>query len=190
MDLDTITVADFKAQFPRDFPYLNIYDEEVLYNIGARVYYPSTELFYGCLVNGTIDILPTVSANWVLAEDSIDNYIQDSDITRAFQEAKQVFNQALWGTDESITLGFLYVTAYFLVQDIRASMAGIMANGYFPVNSRSVGNVSESYSIPASFTEDPLLSMYTANAYGIKYLTMVLPMLRGNVVPVCGATRP
>lgn len=188
MDLSTITVDDFKAQFPRGFPYLPVYDSETIYNSGDRVYYNG--LFYDCTVNGTEDILPTVEDNWTLVSDNVDNYVKDSDIEAAFKEAQIVFNQSLFSTDEQVTLGYLYLTAHYLVHDLRAALAGVAGFNPFPVQSRSVGSVSESYGIPQTYMDNPIYSFYTQSAYGMKYLSMVLPVLVGNVGAVAGATRP
>jgi len=190
MDLDTITVDDFKDLFYRDFPYLPEYDNAELYNAGTRVYYTPTKLFYDCTVNGTTGINPTVTANWSQVDDDVLNYIMDGDITRAFREAKVNLNQALYISDDTIELAYLYLTAHYLVNDIRAGMAGISAQGMFPVTSKSVGSVSESYGVPASYTSDPVLSFYTQSAYGLKWLSLTLPAMRGNIVSVQGATRP
>src|SRR5690606_2946854 len=132
-DLDTITVSDFKALFRRDFPYLPTYDNAALYNSGTRVYYPLTALFYDCKVNGTIGILPTVTENWTLVSDDIDNYVLDEDIEKAFSEAKVLLNQALFSSDENIQLGYLYLTAHYLVHDMRAAQSGISGVGSFAV---------------------------------------------------------
>lgn len=188
MDLSTITVDDFKALFTRDFPYLNEYDNAELYNAGERIYYTTTKLFYDCTVNGTTGILPTEVSNWDIATDEVENYILDSDIEKAFNEALISFNQSLFTSDKNIQIGFLYLTAHYLVNDIRASQKGISGTGSFPVASRSVGSVSETYGIPASYLSNPNFSFYTQSAYGLKYLNMVLPMLVGNVVSVQGST--
>lgn len=190
MDLDTITVNDFKALFYRDFPYLPAYDNSELYNAGSRVYYTPTKLFYDCKVNGTTGILPTVATNWDAVSDSLDNYVMDIDIEKAFDEAKITFNQALFSTEENIKIGFLYLTAHYLVNDLRTALKGISATAFFPVQSRSVGSVSESYGIPQSYLTSPILSFYTQSAYGLKYLNMILPHLIGNVIGIAGGTRP
>ena len=114
MDLSLITPQMFKDHFKYDFPYLLEWENTELYNTGNLVYYPTTKLFYDSLVDGNTGNLPTDGDFWVKVADSVENYISDSQILRAMQEAKQVFNQALWGSDESITLGFLYCTAHFL----------------------------------------------------------------------------
>lgn len=190
MDLNTITVADFKALFPRDFPYLPVYDNTELYNAGTRVYYPTTKLFYTCTVNGTTGILPTDTDNWTIVADSVENYVSDADIERAFAEAQITFNQSLFTTDANIKMGYLYLTAHYLVNDLRAALGGIAANGLFPVASRSVGNVSESYNIPQMYLDDPIFAYLTSTPYGMKYLSMIVAQLRGNVFVVTGWTLP
>lgn len=195
MNLNTITVADFKAQFFRDFPYLPVYSATQLYNIGAVVYFTSTELFYTALLDALLNVPPTPPtdpASWLrnVVQPSVDDYVLDEDIEHAFAEAQMNFNQALFGTDAEIKLGYLYLTAFYLCNDLRASRAGIMAAGMYPLSSRSVGNVSESYGIPAAYMDDPLFAFYSLSAYGMKYLAMVIPKLRGNVGVVAGMTLP
>lgn len=193
MDVTTITVQQFQTQFRRDFPYLDTitYSGSALYNTGQEVYYPTTQLFYTALQNGITGVTPdSDSSKWQLTNDDIDNYIQDADITNAFAEAQVVFNQALFGDDPTITLAYLYVAAHFLCNDIRASQAGIGSSASFPVNSRSVGSVSEAYTIPEAYTSDPVLAFYTSSSYGMKFLAMALPNMRGNMVSVYGGTNP
>lgn len=147
MNLDTITVDDFKTKFFRDFPY------------------------------------------WSPAyTDAETNYILDQDITNAFQEAKVVFNPALFGSDDEIKLGYLYLTAHYLCIDIANANAGLTSAGSFPVSSRSVGSVSESYAVPDAFTDNPVLMGYMKTGYGAKYLSLLLPRIVGNVVSVAGGT--
>ena len=192
IDVSTITVAQFQAQFFRDFPYFDAiqYDNTALYNTGDEVYYPTTKLFYQALVDGVQGVAPgSDPTKWVKAVDSINNYVQDQDITNAFDEAQVEFNTALFQSDADTTLGFLYLTAHFLCNDLKASSQGINAPGAFPVASRSAGNVSESYSVPQAYLDSPIYSMYTQSSYGMKYLMLILPMLTGNVQAVWGGTR-
>lgn len=137
MDLTTITAQQFKQQFPKDFPY---------------------------------------------------ELISDDDIARAFVEARMVFNQGLFTSDEFITLGFLYLTAHFLIIDARNSSAGLNSTTENPLASRSVGSVSESYTVPEWITKSPTFQYYATTGYGRKYLNMILPRLRGNVAAIGGAT--
>lgn len=188
MDLNTITVTDFKNLFRRDFPYLPTYDETITYNLGDKTYYNG--VFYEAKNDGTIDILPTVANSWNRIVDDANNYIQDYDITKAFSEAQVSLNQGLFGTDAQIQMGYLYLTAHYLTLDIRTANQGVQSTGEQIVNSRSVGGVSESYTIPQHYLDDPILAFYTYTGYGMKYLSLVLPLLRGNIGVVDGWTNP
>lgn len=192
MQISSITVQDFKNLFARDFPFLPVWDNTQLYNTGAIVYYVPTLLFYKAKVNGIAPgTLPTDATKWDLyPEGSTDNYVSDADIERAFLEAEMQFNQALFSEDRFIKVAFLYLAANYLVNDIRATRGGISGSPSFSVASRSVGNVSESYNIPASYTDNPAFAFLTQTAYGMKYLQMILPAMVGNVGVVCGATTP
>jgi len=191
VNLDLITVADFKALFARDFPYLPVWSNTKLYNKDAVVYYENTELFYKALVNGVpVGTLPTDGDYWVLYPDNIYNYVLDADITKAFAEAQLVFNQTLFTSDANITLGYLYLTAHYLVNDINTSNAGLQSTGSYPVTGRTVGSVSENYEIPQYYLDNPLYLFYNKTGYGQKYLSMILPFLVGNVYAVAGTTLP
>lgn len=194
MDLSTISVADFKAYFYRDFPYLAVWDVAQLYNKNSRVYYVTTLLFYDCQANGTIGRIPNAGYPWLnTAEaqaDSIYNYIGDIDITKAFAEAQINLNQALFSSDANIRIGYLYLTAHYLCIDLRAANAGLAAIGSFPVTSRSVGSISEAYGIPEAYMSNPMFAQFAQTAYGMKFLSLVMPNLVGNVQAVAGFTKP
>jgi hypothetical protein len=194
MDLTTITVADFKAQFPRDFAYFTsiAYDPTKVYNTGDEVWYATNNLFYQALVDGVTAVTPGTDPNkWVKFADTINNWVQDSDITRAFSEALIACNQALFDSDANNKIGFLYLTAHYLVIDLRAALGGLnAAGGGFPVSSRTVGSVSESYTIPASILESPLYALYAQTAYGTKYLALIISKITGNITSVWGGSLP
>lgn len=189
MDLTTITYSDFKDQFPRDFPYLKVWSASETYNLDDEVYYSVDSKFYRCLDNG-VTTVPTTAGDWDEFLDNQNNYIKESDVNRAFVEAKIVFNQALFGTEAQIKVGYLYVTAHFLVIDMQNAIEGITSKGSQIVNSRSVGSVSESYTIPERFIKDINLNPYTRTGYGLKYLSLVVSKLVGNVKAIKGATLP
>lgn len=156
MDLSTITAADFRHRFYRDFYF----------------------------ANQNPDQDKPVPANTEL--------VQDLDIENAFADAKALLNQGLLDSDDNITLGYLYLTAHCLCVNIKASDAGVNSGGTgaFPVTGRSVGSVSESYQVPDAYKDDPILAQYAQTAYGQKYLTMVLPKLRGNMVAIIAGALP
>jgi len=116
--------------------------------------------------------------------------IMDADISRAFSEAKANFNQSLFSDDDILKLAYLYLTAHYMVLDLRTSMSGIAGGGEFSVASKSAGSISESYAIPAAYIDNPLLSYFAKTGYGQKYLSIVMPRLVGNIGAVGGWTNP
>ena len=155
-----VTVAEFKAQFPRFTPvYLPVYVAGNTYFKDDVVYYES--LFYRCKHDG-VSTLPTVQNDWQLINQSVLNYTQDSDIVNAMAEARINFNEMLFGDDAKLV--FLYLTAYYLTVDFQNALG--QANAGI-VTSKSVGSVSESYGIPQWMLQDRVLSAYTKNGYGL-----------------------
>lgn len=121
------------------------------------------------------------------APNSMD-YVMNSDITRAINEALISFNTGLYGTDAQITNVFMYLAAFMLVVNIQNSMKGLTSQSKFPISSTSVGSISVSYQLPESYAKDPFLSSFTKNGYGMKYLELTLPFLAGGVSVAEGAT--
>ena len=195
MDVTTITVTDFKSQFWRDFPYLSsiTYDPAQLYNCGNSVYYPTTLLFYEALIDGLTGVAPntvTDPPSWKKIPNLTANYIQDQDITNAFAEAQTLFNPALFGSDANQKLAYLYLTAHFLCNDMRAASQGIAAAAQFPVAGRTVGSVSETYEVPEAYQKNPNYAFFTTSAYGMKFLQMALPNLIGNTMALTADANP
>lgn len=183
LNIADITVQDFKDQFYRDFQYLPVWSNASFYNYGDIVYYDVTKLFYSCKNNG-VTSLPTNTTDWSITTGTINDYIQDIDITKAYVEARQKFNYDLTdGTDEGIKLVFLYLAAHYLVSDLKAG--GTDSQGQGLVGSRSVGSVSESYVIP-EWQQNAIYSFYTSTYYGSKYINLVKPYTIGNVLLIRG----
>lgn len=116
--------------------------------------------------------------------------VQDLDISNAFSDAQNLLNQALFGDATAIRTAYLLLSAHMLCNNIKAADSGANSGGTFPVSARSVGSVSETYLVPDDYKNDPLLATYTTTAYGMKYLQMVLPAIRGNMLAVCSVTNP
>ena len=191
MDLNTITVQDFKDLFVRDFPYLPEWSATQLYNKDNIVYYSTTLLFYQANQNGVpIGTLPTNGSFWNDYTDDVFNYVLDSDIEKAFSEAQINLNQSLFGSDAQIQLGYLYLAVHYLVMDIRGAQKGIESTGEFAISGRSVGSVSENYVVPDAYKNSPFLAYLAKTSYGQKYLSLIMPNIVGNVSAVCGATNP
>ena len=188
IDVTTITVAQFQSQFIRGFPYLPVYSSTNIYNKCDETYYNG--LFYKATINGVTNVLPGSSGQWEQVEDDIDNWVQNQDISNAFLEAQTVFNNALYGDDNTITLAYLYLTAHIVALSLKAGIQGVSAQGAFAVNSRSVAGVSEAYDVPEAYKNSEILNQYTTTAYGMRFLNMTTPALKGNIVAVCGQALP
>lgn len=116
--------------------------------------------------------------------------VTDSDITKAIKEAEASMNAGIIPSQEVFTLAYLYLTAHFLVIDLRNASQGVEGSYSWITASKSVGSVSESFAIPQKISDSPLLSMFTKTNYGAKYLHMLLPYLVGRVFSVYGRTHP
>lgn len=180
-----VTTDDFKDLFTRDFPYLPVYVAGKAYFKDDEVYYAPN--FYKSLTDGNTT-LPTDTTNWALANDSVDNYIQDSDILRAFNEAKVNFNAALFGDDDTVKMVFLYLAAHYLVIDLNNAMNPLSMGFMGFTQSKSVGSVSQSFALPDFVTRNAALSQYMQTGYGAKYVSLIYPYLIGNVVLIKGRT--
>lgn len=115
-------------------------------------------------------------------------FVTDFDIQKAFKEAIINFNPGIFSYDEQLEVSFLYLSAHYLVNDLQTASQGVNSVGYAPVNSRSVGSVSESYTLPDWMAQDPYLSNFTTTRYGQKYLSLIKPLLIGNVQVYLGWT--
>ena len=176
---DNLTAQQFKDQFQRFSPqYLSAitYVAEKTYFKDDVVYY--SEQFYKC-IKATTSNLPTVTTDWELYNDSVLNYTQDSDILEAYAEAKVNFNEGLFPDEETALKVFLFLAAHYLTIDFNNALG---TNQVGIPTSRSVGSVSESYTIPPYLQNNPALSMYCTTGYGTKYATLIYPYMIGNIM--------
>ena len=172
-----VTVLDFKAQFPRFSPmYLPNYVYGKTYFKDDIVFY--NNLFYKCKVNTSTN-LPTNTTDWELYNDDVLNYTQDSDILDAIGEASINFNENLFEDCCKAKLVFLHLVAHYLTVDFRNAL-GVNQIGF--TTSKSVGSVSEGYSIPRWILDNNALAPYATTGYGIKYATLLRPYLVGNIM--------
>lgn len=176
-----ITIAEFKTQFPRFTPeYLPVYASGTYFK-DSIAYYEG--LFYKVKVVSTTNP-PTNTTDWELYNDSVLNYTQDSDILNAMAEANVNFNEGLFPNEATAKLVFMYLVAHYLTVDFNNALGG----GIIGIaTSRSVGSVSESYSIPNWILNNAGLAPYATTGYGIKYATLIRPYLVGNFFIVKGS---
>lgn len=173
------TVDDFKAQFPRFSPqFLSdiLYTSTRTYFKGNIVYYNNS--FYICIVDSTSDN-PSVTTDWQVYDDSTLNYCRDEDIQEAIQEASINFNKNLFPDCVKTKTAFGLLVAHFLTVDFNNAIG---AGGAGITTSKSVGSVSEGYAIPAWLTNNEVLSTFATTGYGIKYASLIRPLLVGNIM--------
>lgn len=120
----------------------------------------------------------------------ISKNVLDADISKAILEASVNFNEDLWPTQAIFSLAYLYLTAHYLVTDLRNSSQGIAGSYSWITTNKQVGSVSEGLAVPQFILDNPLLAMYSKTGYGAKYLELLLPQLVGPVSVVEGATTP
>lgn len=179
IDLNNITIEEFKALFNRDFPYLPFWQINKTYFINDIVFYEDN--FYISMIDNNTSI-PTENTNWKVYKDSKENYILDNDISRAFVEARINFNTKLFNKCEDVIIAFCYLAAHYLVIDLNNAQNPFALGGMGIVSSKSVGSVSESYAIPQWILNDKNLGLYAQTGYGRKYLSLILPKLSGNII--------
>ena len=116
--------------------------------------------------------------------------VTDQDISNALQDAAINFNSDFWADQNAYTTGFLLLSAHMMVMALRASTQGIAGQYNWLDASKSVGSVSESFSIPQRILDNPEFAMLTKTTYGAKFLFLVLPQLCGNIFVSFGRTLP
>lgn len=116
--------------------------------------------------------------------------VLDSDITKAFLFTNAGLNPDLFNDQQIYTLGYQLLSAHYLVMNLRASSQGISGQFAFLEQSKSVGSVSASYAIPQRVLDNPDWAILMKTNYGAQFLQLVLPLLVGQVLIVCGTTQP
>src|SRR6185312_1199918 len=74
--------------------------------------------------------------------------ILDSDIANAMVMTNINFSSDLWSDQGSYNVGYLLLTAHYLVMNIRSSSQGINGQFNFLQQSKNVGSVAEAFGIP------------------------------------------
>jgi len=116
--------------------------------------------------------------------------VLDSDITKAMDMANLNFNQVLWSDQAAFNIGFMYLSAHYLVMDLRYSSQGINGQFNFLESSKSVGSISQSFAIPQRVLDNPDWAVLMKTNYGAQFLQLVLPQLAGQIFISYGSTRP
>mgnify|MGYP003296540690 CR=1 FL=1 len=186
-----ITVEEFQSFFKRDFPYLPIYDASKTYLLEDQVYEEESGKFYMSLQDDNDKPL-TDTDYWQRVSDDIYNYVLIEDIEKAIDQSVAIApkQHELGMSNEIYLLVQLYLAAHILVDVIRTSNQGLASQINAITTGKSVGSVSQQFGIPDNLLQNELFAYYITTQYGLRYLMLLLPYLRGNISVVRGATTP
>ena len=186
--LATLTIADFKSYFYRDFatafsPYSK-WLNTVNYAINDIIYYSDFKVYKALVANINI-IPPSDTLKWA-AQPTINifNYIIDEDIARAFEEAYLKLPwYVLVQADDIKKVIFFYLIAHSIYISNNL-MTGLSASVQYAEGSKSIGSVSVSQSIPSFLLEKDYIQL-RKSPYGEKYIDL----LTSYYLPSIGITR-
>lgn len=116
--------------------------------------------------------------------------VLDSDILLGINLAANNINQDMWPNQSSYSMAYLYLTAHYMVMNLRSSSQGLNGQFNWSQNTKSVAAVSEGFEIPQRFKDNPYFMFLTKTNYGAMYLQLALPQLEGQFYTVCGRTKP
>ena len=124
---------------------------------------------------------PSVSFSGGAGDETNLDFVQDSDIEGAFVDAQANCDPGLFATQKLFTRAFLYLSAHQLIEKLKMAAGGVQSQYSWLRTSKSVGDASESYAIPAFVKDNPWLAHISTSRYGAMYLQIVAPLLVGNV---------
>ena len=188
--INELSEDDFKAYYEYAFPYLKIWNEETAYLKKDEVYYNYE--FYNSLINNNLNNIPDTegSTAWELVEDEEKSrFVSDTDIDKAFINAKSMFNVSLFCLpveQEAMIQCFFTLTAFWLIKNMAAE--GRTVSSDFIITSKEVGTASATYGIPATVLNNPNFSYLGGNTFGMEYLVLMLPRIKGTVKFIRGTT--
>lgn len=116
------------------------------------------------------------------------NYVQPQDINNAITVARINFSAGMFDNNGISTTVFMYLSAFYLVENLKMSSKGISAQSNFSLTAIGVGGVSLAMQPPEVFLKNPTYNMFTRNAYGLQYLSFVYPYTIGGGTIVQGTT--
>lgn len=178
----TVTIQQFKDYFTRDFPFLPVYSASAVYWKDDIVYSLVTESFYKSLIDNNKGNELNNTEYWQAVRGDINDYVTDADIQKAMTQAIVNANARFGENDAERINIYLHLIAYYLVIDLQNSSAGVSSSFNGVVQSKHVGDVSESYAIPQWVLNNPMYSLFAQNGYGLKYLSLISPYLAVTVL--------
>lgn len=137
-----------------------------------------------------VTVNATVNTEYKAESDNPEDGVTINDINKAIDMVCCRVNRSLFCSDSDYKIGFMFLTAHFLVTNLRNSSAGLSGKFAFIEQSKSVGSVSVANMIPQGMQDDMMYQFYAQTTYGMRYLEMILPASRGAIFAVAGATTP
>lgn len=178
--LNSITIDTFKEEFGTQFRYLPVWKETTLYFPQDKIFYAVNKRFYEALVQNE-NILPTVNTTWKPVADNILLYVSDEVIQSSLTKAKEnLRNNRFFAylIDNQKKDILLTLTAHFVYE----KSTGVVSNpsGGLIETSRSVKDVSQSFTVPAFVLKSSIYPLYSHTPYGrsyvLKYITILQPI--------------
>ena len=77
-------------------------------------------------------------------------------------------------------MAYCLLAAHYLCENAQADGAGLAGQSEWVRNAKTVGDVTDSFSIPERVLKSPFLSKISKTTYGSKFLELVSPSLVGN----------
>ena len=93
--------------------------------------------------------------------------VNDSDITNAIADAGTNINAGLFINQAEYSLAYLYLSAHHLVTSLNAAVLGTSGSFNWMTTDKSVGELSETYEIPAFIKNNKLLAYLTTTLLSI-----------------------
>ena len=171
----TVTVEQFKAYYSRDFSFLPVFEYGKTYWTDDIVFWTDNN-FYKSLIDDNTTT-PDNTEKWQKVKGDIKDYVTDEDIMKAYTQAYANSSERFGKDCNEKVIIFLHLMAYYLVVDLQNAAVGINSSYGGLVASRSVDGVSESYNFPTWVMNSPMYSLFSANGYGLKYLSLIMPYL-------------
>ena len=117
------------------------------------------------------------------------NYVQPQDINNAIDLGVINFSPSMFDVQSGqSTTVFMYLAAFYLVENLKNAAKGLAAQANFPITGIGAGGVNVSMEPPESFLKHPTYAMFTRNAYGLNYLSLIYPYTIGAMQLAPGTT--
>lgn len=116
--------------------------------------------------------------------------VTDDDINLAIAAAQPNVNPEFFGSQAAFTIGFNYLAAHMLVENVLASVEGLASQYSWLTASKTVDGISQSFTIPQRIQDDPFLASLSTTRYGANFLKLILPWLVGHTAPLYRETNP